>query len=560
VLRYALNLTRAQRGVIGFGDTGEATARWLNQTGSHASEGPPDEAAHTMIDAARATGHIYMCADWPHDASWARVALPALAPPVARSRLALPLRIDDQSWGVLYLDAPCPNAFEQDDLAFLHILGAHAATHMAHARLLQASEHARAQARQIEHLNQIRGVLTRNLDLAHVLRVIIESVNTLLGTERTSVFLVDELTNDLVLRYTNEGDSSIRLPAPWQGIAGWVAANDTPAIVNDAAADPRHLWQMARDLEYQAHAILCVPLRVDTRVIGVVEALNRVDQQPFTAHDRELLTEFTQWAAIAVHNARLFDDRKRAYQDLAAEQQRRTAAEARGAMAAVVLDIAHTMNNIIGAIRVWTKAIEQELSGTQIDQWPVVQAHLHRIAHNAEEALDLIRTLRAPLENAVLEPTNVVACLQTALQSCWFPANLVLAADLAADLPPVRANPSRLENAFQNIITNAVQALGSQPGTITVEAHTTRDDYVTIRIADDGPGIAPEVQDRLFSPGVSNKDGRLGIGLWLVETFIRQFGGQISWQSAAGAGTAFTIVLLPFDAPSDELCVPSQGV
>lgn len=262
----------------------------------------------------------------------------------------------------------------------------------------------------------------------------------------------------------------------------------------------------------------------------------------------ELLTQLTQWAAIAVHNARLFDDRKRAYQDLAAEQQRRTAAEARGAMAAVVLDIAHTMNNIIGAMRVWARSIERELADSQLEQWPTVQKHLHSIAHNAEEALDLIRTLRAPLETAILEPTSIAGCLQSALRSCWFPANLTLAVQVADDLPAVRANPARLETVFQNIVTNAVQALGPQPGTITIEAAPTRDGYVAVRIADDGPGIAPEIQDQLFSPGVSNKDGRLGIGLWLVETFIRQFEGQISWQSAPGAGTAFLITLLPFDA------------
>lgn len=563
VLQYAFQLTSAQRGLILLGGSGDERALWIDQThplatDATASAAPPDEAARLMIEAAQTTGQLCVSRNWPHDAP--------IGPPErlrarqaggARARLALPLAIDATAWGVLYLDAAYAGAFDDEDCTFLATLVGHAATSIAHTRLAQAAERSSAQARQVEHLNQIGGMLTRKLDLPDVLRVIIESVNTLLGTERTSVFLVDEQTNDLVLRYTNEGDSSIRLPAPWQGIAGWVAANDTPAIVNAAADDPRHLRQMARDLEYEAHLILCVPLKVDARVIGVVEALNKIDQQPFTAHDLELLTQLTQWAAIAVHNARLFDDRHRAYQDLAAEQQRRTAAEARGAMAAVVLDIAHTMNNIIGAIRVWTRSIERELADTGIDQWPTVQGQLHSILHNAEEALDLIRTLRAPLETAALAPTRIAAVLDSALRSCWFPANLTLQVDVADDLPAVRANAARLETVFQNLITNAVQALGPCPGTITIAAATTHDGAVAIRIADDGPGIAPEIQAQLFSPGVSSKDGRLGIGLWLVETFMRQFDGQISWQSAPGTGTAFTMTLRPFDAPPNP-CAPSE--
>lgn len=287
VLQHALHLTSAQRGLIVLVDTGDDTALWLDQTRPAAAAdvdapaGPPDAAARRMIETARATGQPCASANWPHDAPAALEAreedAAARQVGAVRSRLALPLQIDASAWGVLYLDAPCTDAFHQEDIAFLDTLTAYATTSIAHNRLAQAAERANAQARQVEHLNQIGGMLTRKLDLTDVLRVIIESVNTLLGTERTSVFLVDEITHDLVLRYTNEGDSSIRLPAPWQGIAGWVAANDTPAIVNAAADDPRHLRQMARDVGYEAHLILCVPLKVDARVIGVVEALNKTD-------------------------------------------------------------------------------------------------------------------------------------------------------------------------------------------------------------------------------------------------------------------------------------------
>jgi two-component system nitrogen regulation sensor histidine kinase GlnL len=66
---------------------------------------------------------------------------------------------------------------------------------------------------------------------------------------------------------------------------------------------------------------------------------------------------------------------------------------------------------------------------------------------------------------------------------------------------------------------------------------------VEITIIDDGPGIPPELQKRVFNPGVSGKSGGLGIGLWLVETFVHQFNGQINFVSNKGQGTTFTVTL-----------------
>jgi signal transduction histidine kinase len=375
-----------------------------------------------------------------------------------------------------------------------------------------------------------------------------EGVNALLGTERTSVFLIDEETSELVLRYSNEGNAEIRLPAPWQGIAGWVATHDMPTLVNDAPNDPRHLRQFALDTGYEAHSILCVPLRVEARVIGVVQVLNKTNDEPFTVHHQQLLMDLTQWAAIALQNARLFDERVRAYQHLEAEQERRIAAETRGAMATVVLDMAHTMNNIIGAIRAWALTLEQ----TPTPPPDLSRQLVGSIRQNAEEAIDLIRTLRGPLEQPAIEPTSVPACLGRALQSCWCPDAIQVTITHSPDMPLVSANAPRLEAVFQNLLANAIQALADKPGTIEVYTSRTEAGWAAISIHDTGPGIAPELQERLFTPGVSNKQGRLGIGLWLVDTFIQQFGGHIRWTSAAGEGTTFTITLPPAAAQSAE--------
>ena len=74
-----------------------------------------------------------------------------------------------------------------------------------------------AKTLQLTYLNDIGSALTRSLELDRVLQMIIEGVNTLLQTELTSVFLINEETNELVLRYSTKGMANIRLPGPLAG-------------------------------------------------------------------------------------------------------------------------------------------------------------------------------------------------------------------------------------------------------------------------------------------------------------------------------------------------------
>jgi signal transduction histidine kinase len=111
----------------------------------------------------------------------------------------------------------------------------------------------------------------------------------------------------------------------------------------------------------------------------------------------------------------------------------------------------------------------------------------------------------------------------------------------------VRANARRLEAVFHNLLSNAVQSLTQRGGTIRLSTGLTVSGQVEIVVADDGPGIPDELRDRVFDPGVSGKDGGLGLGLWLVETFINQFDGQIDFTTSPEKGTAFTITLQPMN-------------
>ena len=408
----------------------------------------------------------------------------------------------------------------------------------------------RSQTMRLTYINDVGRVLTGSLDRERVLQFIIEGVNSLLETERTSVFLIDPDTKELVLRYHTEGPAEIRLPAG-QGIAGWVAENDKPALVNDTNSDPRHLRKIAVETGYEANSILCVPLKVERKVIGVVEVLNQTSKQQFTMEHQVRLTELAQWAGIAIQNANLYNELGQAYQKLYNEKERRYAAEMRGAMASVILDMAHTMNNIVGAIRVWATSLEHKALNRP--ELPLAQfkREMTNMRQNAEEAIKLIKKMTDPLKKPDISPTDIHSCLADAIQSCFWPENVQLQQEYGQDVPLVKADAERLEAALNNLLSNASKALEERGGEVRVTTRRTSDGQAEIWVADNGPGIPRELQQHIFTPQFSDKEDGLGIGLWLTETYINQFEGTITFTSSAEHGTTFKIILQPAETELD---------
>ncbi len=118
------------------------------------------------------------------------------------------------------------------------------------------------------------------------------------------------------------------------------------------------------------------------------------------------------------------------------------------------------------------------------------------------------------------------------------------------DIAAIVCSPSQINQVFLNLLTNAAQAMGAGQGVITL---TTRSDGdgVTIEVADNGTGIAPDVLPKIFDPFFSTKDVGKGTGLGLSISYkiVQQHGGRIDVASKIGAGTTFT-VWLPLTPPA----------
>jgi signal transduction histidine kinase len=168
-------------------------------------------------------------------------------------------------------------------------------------------ETAETRASQLQALGEIGREMTSTLDLEVALENSMRNVQRLLDAEACVLFLLDEDGEKLVLKASGARrmrirDVAIRLE---EGIAGWVARNRRPLIVNDVQTNP--LYQSAIDAQtgLLTSSVLCVPLETRGEVLGVIEAINH-PAGTFTEVDQQMLSSVADWAAIALDNANLF--------------------------------------------------------------------------------------------------------------------------------------------------------------------------------------------------------------------------------------------------------------
>jgi GAF domain-containing protein len=145
--------------------------------------------------------------------------------------------------------------------------------------------------------------IATEVDPLALLDKILYSVLTVLDVSNGSVLLLDEESNELVFVVVH-GDLGHSLPGHRipgdQGIAGWVASNKEAQIVNNVRMDRRFLSDIDEVFQFQTHSLLCVPMISRGRVLGVIEAVNKFNQQDFNETDVNLLSTLACIAAMAI--------------------------------------------------------------------------------------------------------------------------------------------------------------------------------------------------------------------------------------------------------------------
>jgi len=163
--------------------------------------------------------------------------------------------------------------------------------------------------RRYERLMEISRQLNSTLDLGALLRRIIDAARELTDTEEASILLIDPATGELRFEAaSNLSRAEMEaIPVPMQGsLAGWVATHGEPVLVRDAKSDARWFPRVDKTTQFSTRNLLAVPMNLHNRPIGVLEAINKRGDQPWSGDDRDILAALADQAAIAVYNARLY--------------------------------------------------------------------------------------------------------------------------------------------------------------------------------------------------------------------------------------------------------------
>jgi signal transduction histidine kinase len=152
--------------------------------------------------------------------------------------------------------------------------------------------------------------IASTLRLSELLETVMRLAREVVRAETGSLLLMDQATGelyfDVALGEKGEALQQIRLKKG-EGIAGWVAENRKPTLVNDVTKDPRWTQKADNTSQFKTKTIVAVPMLVKDKLIGVMEAINRQDGSSFTDIDAQILEAFASQAAIAIENARLFE-------------------------------------------------------------------------------------------------------------------------------------------------------------------------------------------------------------------------------------------------------------
>lgn len=164
----------------------------------------------------------------------------------------------------------------------------------------------RSSIRVLSALQDLIQRLTPDTNVISLLDDLLVSALTVIGASDGSLLLVDEETKELVFAVVfgeaRERLTGYRLP-PGEGIAGWVAINRSPVVVRDVRNDPRFYPRVDETLGFQTRTLACVPLLEGDRVVGVIEAINKLSDREFSDEDHDLLLVVGQLAAVAIARA-----------------------------------------------------------------------------------------------------------------------------------------------------------------------------------------------------------------------------------------------------------------
>jgi PAS domain S-box-containing protein len=399
--------------------------------------------------------------------------------------------------------------------------------------------------RELESLNLAGQALNASLDLDQVLSTTLDRACDLMDVFACSVWLIDPETGDLVCRCATGPHTSIvegwRM-TPGEGVVGWVAQSGKSLVVDDMQAEARHFRDVEQETGLMLRSAVSVPLRIKENVIGTLQVLDP-EVGRFKSTDLMLVESLASSAAIALENARLYEDLQQRMKELREAQAQLVQSAKMAAVGELAAGVAHEINTPLTSVLGYSELLLERLPPDDPSQKKV--AAIVRQAGQARDVvghlLEFSRQTRPHREqvslNRVVRETLMLARQQMKNR------RIAIEEEYAIALPPLPLDVPRMKQAFLNLVTNSLQAM-PHGGTLGVRSEWVGNE-VAVQIADTGSGIAADDLPRIFEPFFTTRPVGQGAGLGLSVSLgiIEEHGGRIEVESELGKGSTFTVWL-----------------
>ena len=387
-------------------------------------------------------------------------------------------------------------------------------------------------------LIEISRDLASTLDLDILLDDIVRASADITHAEAASILLYDDTARQLYFQVaTNIDDATMRgLVVPLdKSIAGWIVLNRKSLRIDDAEKDERIFSEVDQTIGYSTKSLLGIPLVTKNKVVGVLEVVNK-KRGKFTDADESMLSVLGAQAAVAIENARLFQQ-----SDL-------------------IQEFVHELRTPLASLSTATYLLlRPEMSREQRDQ---IVNNIHnetlRLNSLASSFLDLARleSGRVQFRKTRFSAADLLYEARDVMMTKAQETNIQIRVDVPNDLPLMEADRDKIKQVLLNLTSNAIK-YNRPNGSILIAGNYTDND-LSVLVQDTGLGIPEESIPHLFEKfyRVRDHEGKAtgtGLGLSICKQIIQGHNGRIEVKSKVGIGTSIT-----FYIPRAQRTIPRE--
>lgn len=341
-----------------------------------------------------------------------------------------------------------------------------------------------------------------------------------------------------------------------EGIAGWVAKEGRPMLIKDI--ETHSMFKMRGGERYKTKSCVLSPIIVRRRVRGVINLTNKKGGEAFNEDDLRLLRTLAMTSSLALQNLELLEEKKRS--------------DRVGEIGQLATQMAHEIRNPLQAIKMNIQILGKKyLQGTSDQEYyEILIGEISRLEQLIKDILDFAKPHELQLRDCDIN--QIVRHVCTVMAGLLEEKEITLVNDLDEEIPLVKGDADKLEQAFINLVNNAIEAMTSG-GVLTISTKLTvpyvyplslyglevnipifekHYEFVETTFNDTGCGIAAENLGKIFTPFFTTKAEGTGLGLSNTLKIVEQLEGKLTYSSELDKGATFKVIL-PVEQKSKQM-------